>query len=170
MRGHHTPVPLQRLNYGTLVLVGDIGITEVGVVRWLVRQLLIFEGQHAQPQMFRLLDHHVLNGLELLLLRERQMLPGCILVVTLQLVAQMVPYLVALRDGRELRQLIHDGVHLCLERLLQIAVHFFAGHIFQLVRQLNHLHLNDRALTDGVLHLLNQFAQGHTGLGGEFLV
>ena len=92
------------------------------------------------------------------------MFPGFVLVVILQFIPQLVPDLVALRHRRELSQFIHDGVHLSLNRFLQIAVHLFAfGQSEQLV-------LNGRAVADTGLHFTDQIAHCLLRCIAHFLV
>ena len=114
IRLSHPPVRAPSEVYRILVLV------------CLVPHTGILEGEHAQPELFRLPDDHVLDGLELLLLGQRLMVPGNILVVPLQLIPEPVPVIVALGYLRYLGQLVHDGVRLGLHRLGKVAVDLLA--------------------------------------------
>lgn len=67
------------------------------------------------------------------------MLSRLVLVVAFHLVPQTVPGFVALRHLWEPRHLIHDGIHLGLHRLLQIAVDLFPIGIVQHLYQRFHL-------------------------------
>ena len=88
------------------------------MIRRLILYPIVLERDHTQPQIFCLPDDYIFDGFELFLLGERQALTGRVLVVTLHLISQVVPYLIALSDSRNPRQLIHDGVHLLFERFL----------------------------------------------------
>ena len=113
----------------------------------LILHLRILEGEYTQLEIVRFLDDHVLNGLELLLLGQRFVLSGRVLVVSIQFIPQPVPVVIALRHFRELGKLIHNGIHLGFHRFFQIAVHLFAFHFRQHCRQHFHLLRNHRTVT-----------------------
>ena len=89
------------------------------------------------------------------------MLPRCTAAIALvQLIPDLIPGLIALRHFRLPGQLIYDGVHQRLQRLLQIAILLFSGGGFQRLHQLAHLLLDDRVVAELMLHLLNQLPHG----------
>ena len=92
----------------------------------LVRHLLILESVNAEADILGLTDDHVFDRAEFLLLGEREMLTGLVLVVALQLIPQFVPCLIAGRHLQLPAQFIHDAVHDLLDVLWQIAVLLFA--------------------------------------------
>ena len=104
------------------------------------------------------------------------MLSGGVLVVTLQLVPKLIPLFIALRHLRDLGQFIHDGVHLGLCRLFQVAVDLFAPVPLQHFGQLLHLLHDDRAVAQTCLHLPDEPPHGlrcrvpHLVVGQIFLL
>ena len=89
------------------------------------------------------------------------MLPRCTAAIALvQLIPDLIPGFIALCYFRLPGQLVHDGVHQCFERFLQIAILLFPGGGFQRLHQLAHLLLDDRAVAELMLHLLNQLPHG----------
>ena len=112
-----------------------------------ILHLRILEGEYTQLEIVRFPDDHVLDDLELLLLRQRFVLSWRVLVVSIQFIPQPVPVLITLLHFWELGKLIHDGIHLGFHRLFQIAVHLFAFHFRQHCRQHFHLLRNDRTVT-----------------------
>ena len=81
-------------------------------------------------------------------------------VTLVQLLMDLIPHLIALRDLRQLRQRIHDGIDKLLQRLLEIAILFLSGSRFQCLHKLTHVILNDRAIADLVLHPADHFPHG----------
>ena len=69
----------------------------------------------------------------------------------------LIPHLIALRDLRQLRQRIHDGIDKLLQWLLEIAILFLSGGRFQRLHKLTHIILNDWAGADLVLHPADHF-------------
>ena len=104
------------------------------------------------------------------------MFSGYILVVTLQFIPKPVPLLIALCHLRDLGQLIHDGIHLCLYRLFQVAVDLLALVLLQHFGQRLHLLRDDRAMAQTCLHLPNEPPHGlrrrvpHLAVGQIFLL
>ena len=78
-------------------------------------------------------------------------------VALVQFLVDLIPYLIALRNFRQLRQCIHDGIDELLQRLLEIAVLFLSGSRFQCLHKLTHIILDDRAVTDLTLHPADHF-------------
>ena len=81
-------------------------------------------------------------------------------VTLVQLLMDLIPHLIARRDLRQLRQRIYDGIDKLLQRLLEIAILFLSGSRFQCLHKLTHIILNDRAVTDLVLHPADHFPHG----------
>ena len=111
-------------------------------VRIFFHHVGIFEGENVLTQIFSFLNHQIFDGPELPLLRERQVLPGRILVVALQVIPQLVPGGIALRHCRDIRQLVHDVIHLSLGGFFQVAVYLSALGCFQGLGQCQHLRTN----------------------------
>ena len=88
------------------------------------------------------------------------MFSGGVLVVTLQLVPKLIPLFIALCHLRDLGQLIHDGVHLRLHRLFQVAVDLFALVVLQHPGQRLHLLHDDRTVAQACLHLPDEPSHG----------
>ena len=88
------------------------------------------------------------------------MFSGRVLVVTLQLVPKLIPLFIALCHLRDLGQLIHDGVHLRLYRLFQVAVDFFTLVVLQHPGQRLHLLCDDWTMAQTCLHLLDEPPHG----------
>ena len=127
----------------------------------LILHLLIFKSREAEADVLGLPDDIVFNPAELFLLREREMLPRCTAAIALvQLIPDLIPGFIALCYFRLPGQLVHDGVHQCFERFLQIAILLFPGGGFQRLHQLAHLLLDDRVVAELMLHLLNQLPHG----------
>ena len=128
---------------------------------WLILHLLIFKSWETEADVLGLPDDIVFDPAELFLLREREMLPRCTAAIALvQLIPDMIPGFIALCYFRLPGQLVHDGVHQCFERFLQIAILLFPGGGFQRLHQLAHLLLDDRVVAELMLHLLNQLPHG----------
>ena len=72
----------------------------------------------------------------------------------------LIPHLIALRNLRQLRKRIHDGIDKLLQRLLEIAVLSLSGSRFQCLHKLTHVVLDDRAITDLTLHPADHFPHG----------
>ena len=86
------------------------------------------------------------------------MLPwGVVTVALVQFLMDLIPHLIALRDLRQLRQRVHDGINKLLQRLLEIAILFLSGSRFQYLHKLMHVVLDDRAVTDLTLHPADHF-------------
>lgn len=100
--------------------------------------------RHRLPKCFRLLNDHILDGTELLLLYQRLMGRRVPSVVTGDLILQPPPLVIASRHLRELRQPLHDLVHLRLDLFGQIAVNVSAVDLLQCVGQLPQLLFYDR--------------------------
>ena len=98
------------------------------------------------------------------------MFSRCVLVVPLQLIPQMIPVFVALCHLRETGQLVHDGVHLGLRRLFQIAVHLFALDLRQHSGQRFHLSGDHRTVIESGLHLPDETAHGVHGRVPHLLI
>lgn len=98
------------------------------------------------------------------------MLPGYALVVPLHLVPDPVPLLIAGRHLRQLCQLIHDGVHLCLHRFLQIAVDLSSFGIVKHLGQPVHLLRNHRTVAETRFHLSDETAHGFHGCVPHLLI
>ena len=73
-------------------------------------------------QTLRFLNDGVLDGTEFFLLRERIVLPGAVLVVALQRVAQTVPDGIIRRHLRQLFEFVHDIINIVLEWLFEISI------------------------------------------------
>lgn len=69
----------------------------------------------------------------------------------------LIPHLIALRDLRQLRKHVHDGIDELLQRLLEIAILLLSGGRFQCLHKLMHVILDDRAVTDLTLHPTDHF-------------
>ena len=91
----------------------------------LILYRLILKSVDIEADDFCFPNDHVLDRLEFLLLGEGQMLTGLGLIVAFQFIPQPIPNRIAVRHWLEFGQLIHDGIHLFFERLLQVAVHLF---------------------------------------------
>ena len=76
-------------------------------------------------QSFRLTDDAVFDRLELLLLRERAVYAGLVLVEPLQLIPEVVPHLIAGGHVRLRGQSIGDGIYQRLDLFGQVAVLLF---------------------------------------------
>ena len=127
----------------------------------LILHLLIFKSREAEADVLGLPDNIVFDPAELFLLRERELLPRCAAAIALvQLIPDLIPSFIALRHFRLLGQLIHDGVHQCFERFLQIAILLLPGGGFQRLHQLAHLFLDDGVVAELMLHLLNHLPHG----------
>ena len=85
---------------------------------------------------------------------------GTVTVALVQFLVDLIPYLIALRNFRQLRQCIHDGIDELLQRLLEIAILFLSGSRFQRLHKLTHVVRDDRAVADLVLHLADHFPHG----------
>ena len=72
----------------------------------------------------------------------------------------LIPHLIALRDLRQLRQRIPDGINKLLQRLFEIAILFLSSSRFQCLHKLSHVVLDDRAVADLVLHPADHFPHG----------
>ncbi|CAN4001585.1 tRNA (Adenine(22)-N(1))-methyltransferase, partial [Dysosmobacter welbionis] len=136
------------------------GVYRILILIYLVPHTGILEGKRTKPELLRLPDDHVLDGFELLLLGERQVFSGHVLVVTFQFIPKLVPLLIALCHLGDFGQFIHDGVYLRLYRLFQVAVDLFALVVLQHFRQGFHLLRNDRAMAQTCLHLPNEPPHG----------
>ena len=77
-----------------------------------------------------------------------------------QFLMDLIPHLIALRDLRQLRKHVHDGIDELLQRLLEIAILLFSGSCFQRLHKLTHVSLDDRAVADLVLHPADHFLHG----------
>ena len=137
---------------------------------YLLCPVFVLEGEHSQPQILRLPDYHVLDGTELLLPGEGPVFPGCVLVVPLHLVPKPVPLLIAGRHLRQVCQLIHDGVHLCLHRFLQILIDLFPFGVPQHLGQPVHLLRNHRTVAEAHFHLSDETAHGLHGCIPHLLI
>ena len=127
----------------------------------LILHLLIFKSREAEADVLGLPDDIVFDPTKLFLLREREMLPQCAAAIALvQLIPDLIPGFVALCHFRLPGQLVHDGVHQCFERFLQIAILLFPGGGFQRLHQLAHLLLDDGVVAELMLHLLNHLPHG----------
>ena len=127
----------------------------------LILHLLIFKSREAEADVLGLPDNIVFDPAELFLLREREMLPRYAATIALvQLIPDLIPGFVAFRHFRLPGQLVHDGIHQCFERFLQIAILLFPGGSFQRLHQLAHLLLDDGVVAELMLHLLNQLPHG----------
>ena len=104
------------------------------------------------------------------------MFSGGVFVVTLQLVPELIPLFIALGHLGNLGQFIHDGIHLGLCRLLQVAVDLLAFVLLQHPGQRLHLLCDDRAMAQACLHLPNEPPHGlyrgvpHLLIGQIFLL
>ena len=100
---------------------------------------LVLERHLAGVDLIGDLDDRVFDYAELLLLRETE--PGAllILVIAVHLTLQFQPPLVAFTHRGEALQLIHDPVHLFLDRLFEIPVLMLAADRAHCHRQLLHL-------------------------------
>ena len=151
---------------GTLVDLGRLPVIVPGVVHRilicirLVPHAAILEGKFSQTEPLRLPDDHVLDGFELLLLGEGQVFSGRVFVVMLQLVPELVPLLVALGHLRDIGQFVHDGVHLHLYRLFQVAVDLLALVVLHHPGQRLHLLRDDRTVAQACLHLPDEPPHG----------
>ena len=81
----------------------------------------------------------VKEGTELFLLYQRLVGRRVPSVITGDLILQLQPLLIASRKLRELCQLFHDIIHLCLDLFGQIAVDVFAIDLLQCVGQVTQL-------------------------------
>ena len=81
-------------------------------------------------------------------------------VTLVQFLMDLIPHLIALRDLRQFRQRIHDGIDKLLQRLLEIAILFLSGGAFQRLHKLTHIILDDRTVTDLTLHPADHFPHG----------
>ena len=88
------------------------------------------------------------------------MFSGHVLVVTLQFIPELIPLFIALRHLRDLGQFVHDGVHLRLHRLFQVAVDLFALVVLQHSGQRLHLLCNGRAVAQTCFHLPDEPSHG----------
>ena len=69
----------------------------------------------------------------------------------------LIPHLIALRDLRQLRKHVHDGIDELLQRLLEIAILFLSGGRFQRLHKLTYVVFDDRTVTDLTLHPADHF-------------
>ena len=94
----------------------------------------------------------------------------------LQLIPKLIPLFIALCHLRDLGQFIHDGVHLRLHRLFQVAIDFFALVVFQHPGQCFHPLHDDRTVTQARLRLPDEPSHGihrrvpHLAVGQIFLL
>ena len=95
--------------------------------------------RHRLPKCFRLLNDHILNGTELFLLYQRLVGRRVPPVITGDLVLQPPPLFIAVRHLRELRQPLHDLVHLRLDLFGKIAIDVLAIDLLQCVGQVTQL-------------------------------
>ena len=99
-------------------------------VVWQVRELrklihiCILESDHARTDALRFLDDRVLNGAELLLLRQRWTLALLLRIKIFYLALELPPRLIALIDDRQLFHQINDLVYCFLHGFREIAVFF----------------------------------------------
>ena len=127
----------------------------------LILHSFIFKGWEAETDVLSLPDDVVLDFAKLLALRQWESLPwGVVTVALVQFLMDLIPHLIALRDLRQLRQRIHDGIDKLLQRLLEIAILFLSGGRFQCLHKLTHVVRDDRAVADLVLHPADHFLHG----------
>ena len=81
-------------------------------------------------------------------------------VALVQFLMDLIPHLIALRDLRQFRQRIHDGIDKLLQRLLEIAILFLSGGRFQCLHKLMHIILDNWAIADLTLHPTDHFTHG----------
>ena len=81
-------------------------------------------------------------------------------VALVQFLMDLIPHLIALRDLRQLRKHVHDGIDELLQRLLEIAILLLSASRFQCLHKLMHVILDDRAVADLVLHPADHFPHG----------
>ena len=161
---------LLRVPIGQHQVPAGLHVQRVVFLLHLIFHLLILEGELPQPDVLRLLDDQVLNGAELLLPGQRQVLPRLVRVIGIHRVLHLVPDFVALRHLRQLRQRIHDGVHLFLDRLLQISIDLLAIHIFQRPHQRPRPLFDLRAVAEGRAHLPDETCHGALRRPADLLV
>ena len=100
--------------------------------------------RHRLPKCFCLLNDHILDGAELFLLYQLLMGRRVPPVATGDLILQPPPLVIASRHLRDLRQPLHDLVHLRLDLFGKIAIDVFAIDLLQCVGQVTQLLLYDR--------------------------
>ena len=101
-----------------------------------------------QPDVLSLLDHRILDGTELFLLRERRALPLLLRVVVIHFALQFPPLLVAPIHNRQVFHLVYDLIDLSLYPLWKIAIGLLALYLSKLLGKIQDHPLCFRMLTD----------------------
>ena len=115
------------------------------------------------------MNDSVVDSAELFLLGQRHTLHWFARIKLVYLLLELQPLFIARFYRGQPRHLIHDLIHLFLHGLGEIAIPFFALHLFQIMGQRQQERFYFWMFTAAPLHFVSQLQHGAAGLGHQLI-